>query len=80
MDRLDDVAAIIGASVALFSLIGVTVGWVVKTWLKTQLAGIHADVRAIKHEVMPNGGTSLADRVVRLETMARLYHPEPGEK
>lgn len=67
---------IAGAGLGLTSLVvvGGCVGWVIKNWLANQLApimarqeAVAADVREIKREVLPNGGASLSDRVVRIE-------------
>lgn len=67
---------IAGAGLGLTSLvvIGGCVGWIIKNWLANQLSpiiarqeAVAADVREIKREVLPNGGASLSDRVVRIE-------------
>lgn len=69
------VIACVLCSIAVLTFIGGIVGWVIKNWLLNQLAPIKArqeevaaDVREIKREVMPNGGASIADRVLRIET------------
>lgn len=69
-----EVIAGMGLALTGLVVVGGCVGWVVKNWLANQLAPlkehqaeIAADVREIKREVLPNGGASLSDRVVRIE-------------
>lgn len=70
-----DATALAGVALTGFVIVGGCVGWVIKNWLANQLApiilrqnAIANDVAVVKREILPNGGTSLADRVVRIET------------
>ena len=47
--------------------------------LPEDIAGLQADMKVIRHEVMPNGGTSMKDAVLRIEVEQAHSKRQRGE-